>query len=101
MFNTVKSDRSIVYMYQYIEGLQVLTSKTLFFSSLKIDLLLANITDSDEIQHFAVFHPSRQCLPKYPFRNIQSIDKDARKCKLLIRRNKLPIFRISQSIHSQ
>ena len=44
-FDTVKSGSSVV----YIEGLMVMIAKTLFICSLKIDFVLINIVDSDEI----------------------------------------------------
>ena len=40
--------------------------------SLKIDLVLSNSTDPDEMQHYAAFHHGLHCLPKYLFRGFQS-----------------------------
>ena len=37
---------------------------------LKIDFVLANRPDSDEMPHVAAFHLGLHCLPKYPFRGI-------------------------------
>ena len=36
--------------------------------SLKVDLILANSADPDEMQHNAAFHLGLLCLPTYPFR---------------------------------
>ena len=38
------------------------------FLSLKVVLILANIADPDEMQHYAAFHLGLQSLQKYPFR---------------------------------
>ena len=46
-FYTVKSRRSIV----YIKGPQVIISKTIVFLSLKINFVLANSADPDEMLH--------------------------------------------------
>ena len=63
-FDTVKSGWSIV----YIKGSQVIISKkNMIFLSLKIDLVLANSADPDEMPHYAAFHLGLHCLPKYPF----------------------------------
>ena len=39
------------------------------FLSLKVVLILSNSADPDKMQHNAVFHLGRYCLPKYMFRN--------------------------------
>ena len=59
-FDTVKSGWSIV----YIEGSQVIISKkyTLFLS-LKINSVLANRADPDEMPHYVAFHLGLHCLP--------------------------------------
>ena len=62
-FDTVKSGWSIV----YIEGSQVIISKNIEFLSLKIDFVLANSADPDEMPHYAAFHLGLHCLPKYMF----------------------------------
>ena len=41
--------------------------KYIVFLPLKIDLVLANNADTDEIQLHAAFHLGLHCLPKYPF----------------------------------
>ena len=41
------------------------------FLSLKIDFIIANIADPDEIPQYAAFHLSIHCLPKYLFNVIQ------------------------------
>ena len=38
------------------------------FLSLKIDFVLANSADPDEMPHYASFHLCLHCLSKYPFR---------------------------------
>ena len=38
------------------------------FHSLKIDFVLANSADPDEMPYYAAFHLGLHCLPKYPFR---------------------------------
>ena len=39
------------------------------FLSLKIDLILANSVDPDEMPHYAAFHLGLHCLLKYLFRD--------------------------------
>ena len=41
--------------------------KYILFLSLKIDFILANSADTDEMPHHAAFHLGLHCLPKYPF----------------------------------
>ena len=43
--------------------------------SLKAALILANSAGPDEMQHHAAFHLGLHCLPKYPFRGIQRVNK--------------------------
>ena len=62
-FDTVKSGWSIV----YTEGSQVIIEKKNVFLSLKIDFVLANSADPDEMPHNTAFHLGLHCLPKYPF----------------------------------
>ena len=64
-FDTVWSGRSIV----YIKGSQVIISKNIFLS-LKVDFVLANSADPDEMLHYVAFHLGCHCLPKYPFRGL-------------------------------
>ena len=67
--HAIKSGWSIVYM----EGLQFMISKKNFvFHSLKIDFVLANSADPDEMPHYAAFHLGLHCLLKYPFRGFRS-----------------------------
>ena len=60
-FYTVHLGWSIV----YIEGLQVILFKNIIFISLKIDFVLANSAEPDEMPHYAAFHLGLYCLPKY------------------------------------
>ena len=62
-FDAVRSGWSIV----YIEGSHVIISKIMVFLSLKIDFVLANNADPDEMPHYAAFHLGLHCSPKYPF----------------------------------
>ena len=58
-FDTVKSGWSLVYN----EGLQVIISpKNILFLSLKIDFILANSADPDEMPPYAAFHLGLYCL---------------------------------------
>ena len=68
-FDKVKSGWSIV----YIEGSQVIISKNIFYFFLyKINFVLANSADTDEMLYNAAFHLGLHCLPKYPFRGFWS-----------------------------
>ena len=67
-FDTVKSGWSSV----YIEGSQVIISTKIVFLSLKIDFVLANSVNPDEMLHIAAFHQGLHCLSKYPFRGFWS-----------------------------
>ena len=58
-FDTVKSGWSIV----YIEGFQVIISKNIMFLSLKIDFVIANSADPNEMPPYAAFHLDIHCLP--------------------------------------
>ena len=51
----------------YIEGLQVIKSKNIIFLSLRIDFVLANSTDTDEMSPYVAFHLGLHCLPKETF----------------------------------
>ena len=65
-FDTVQSGWFIA----YIEESQVVISpKTIVFLSLKINLVLANSADPDEMPHdVASFHLCHHCLPKFLFK---------------------------------
>ena len=65
--HTIKSECSIVYM----EGSQVIISKNIVFLTRKINFVLENSSDSDEMQHHAAFHLGLHCLPKYSFSGFQ------------------------------
>ena len=53
----------------YLKGSQVAKfPNSGIFLSLKIVLTSAKSADPDEMQHYAVFHLSLHCLPKYTFR---------------------------------
>ena len=41
------------------------------FLSLKIDFVLTNSADPDEMGHHSTFHLGFHCLPKYPFRGFR------------------------------
>ena len=41
------------------------------FLSLKVVFILANSSDPDEMQHYAVFHLGLHCLPKNTFKGFQ------------------------------
>ena len=56
----------------YIEGSQVIISKKIVFLSLKIDFVLVNSADPDEMPHYVAFHLGLHCLSKYPFRGFWS-----------------------------
>ena len=52
---------------------QVIISQTIcYFFSLKMDFVLANSVDPDEMLHDAAFHQGLHFLPKYLFRGFQS-----------------------------
>ena len=56
----------------YIEGSQVIFSKKKYiFLSLKIDFVLANSADPDEMLIYETFHLGLHCLLKYLFRGFQ------------------------------
>ena len=52
----------------YIEGSQVIISPKICILSLKIDFIIKNSAEPNEMSHYATFHLGRHCLPKYPFR---------------------------------
>ena len=56
--HTIKSGWSIVYN----EGSQVENFKNIAFLFLKIDFVLLNSADPDEMQHDAAFHLGLHCL---------------------------------------
>ena len=62
-FDTVKSGWSVV----YIEGSKAIISKKIIFLSVKINSVLTNSADPDEMQHCVAFHLGLHCLPMYPF----------------------------------
>ena len=45
-----------------LRGLHVIISKNIIFLSLKIDFVIANSADPDEMQPYAVFHLGLHCL---------------------------------------
>ena len=53
-------------VYCIFWGSQVIIFKNNVFLSLKIDLVLANSADPDEMPHYAAFHLGLHYLPKYP-----------------------------------
>ena len=68
-FDTVKSGWS---MY-LLRGQRLYFPKSvvsLFF--LKIDFVLANSADPDEMPHYAAFHLGLHCLPRYPITDFSS-----------------------------
>ena len=66
--NSVPSNK-VRMVHCIFEGLHV----TIVF--LKIDFVLANRPDTDEIPHNAAFHLGLHCPPKYPFRGIRTVQK--------------------------
>ena len=56
----------------YIEGSQIIISKKYCFLSLKIDFVLANNADPDEMPHYVAFHLGLHCLSKYRLRGFWS-----------------------------
>ena len=65
---TIKSRWSII----STEGSQVIISKNYRFSFFKIDFVLANSTDCDEMPQNVAFHLGLHRLMKYPFMAFQS-----------------------------
>ena len=65
-FDTVKSG-------WYIISTEVILSKKYLFFSVKINFVLANGADPDEMPHNAAFHQGLHCLPKYLFRGFKTI----------------------------
>ena len=62
-FDTVKLGWSI----EYIEGQRLYFPNIVYLPSLKIDFVLKNSADPDEIPHYVAFHLDLHCLPnKYP-----------------------------------
>ena len=66
--HTIKSEWYIV----YIEGSQVLIPKYIIFLYLKINFLLANSANPDEMPHDAAFHLGLHCFPICLFRGVWS-----------------------------
>ena len=66
--HTKKSGLSITYM----EGSQVIIVKKILYYSLKINFVLANSDNPDEMVHKVAFYLGLHCLPKFPFRGFQS-----------------------------
>ena len=59
----------------FIEGSKVIIStKSIVLLSLKINFVLSNSADPDEMPQFVAFHQGLHCLPKYPFRGSQSTE---------------------------
>ena len=50
-----------------MRGHRLQFQKNIIFLSLKIDFVLANSIDPDEMPHYAAFHLGLHCLPMYPF----------------------------------
>ena len=65
---TFKPERSIV----HIEGYNF--PKKVLYLYLRLDFVLANSANPDEMQHYAVFHLGLRCLQKYLFRCFQSLE---------------------------
>ena len=64
----LNQDRAFI----YIEGSQITMFQNSVFLSLKIDFVLTNSENADEMPHDTAFHLDLHCLPKYPFRGSQS-----------------------------
>ena len=57
----------------FIKGSKVIIStKNIVLLSLKINFVLSNSADPDEMPQFVAFHQGLHCLQKYPFRGFQS-----------------------------
>ena len=46
--------------------------ENIVFLSLKIDFVLANSANPDEMPPYSALHLGLHCFPKYPFRGFQS-----------------------------
>ena len=66
--NTTEMGLSII----YFKGSKDEISKLRCASILKNVFIVANSADTDEMLHFATFHPGLYCLLKYPFRGFQN-----------------------------
>ena len=62
-FDTVKLGWSII----CIEGPQVIISKNMLYLSQKMNFVLGNSADPDEMPHNAAFHLGLHRLPKHPY----------------------------------
>ena len=51
----------------YLGGHRLQFSKNIVFLSLKVDFVLTNSADPDEMPHYAAFQLGLLCLPKYLF----------------------------------
>ena len=51
-----------------LRGHRVLFQKIKLILALKIDFVVANSADPDEMSHYGAFHLCLHCLSKYPFR---------------------------------
>ena len=65
-FDTVKSGWSLYILRGHM--LLFLKNNHKLSLSLKIDFVLTNSADHDELPHDAAFHQYLHCLPKYPLR---------------------------------
>ena len=55
-----------------LRGHRLYFEKNIVFLSLKINIVLANSADPDEMLHYAPFQLGLHCLLKYPFRGFWS-----------------------------
>ena len=68
--NTVYSEWSIL----YVEGSQVILSKTYYISFSEIDFVLISSADPIEMPQYALLHLGLHCLPKYCGSRIQRVN---------------------------
>ena len=56
----------------YFKGLPVTILCNDVFLPLKINFIIANSAETDEMPHYVAFHLGLHCLPKYLFTGIQN-----------------------------
>ena len=58
-------------------------SNNIVFLYLKIDFVLPNSADPDEMPHYAAFHLGLHCLPEYPgYRGLMGFNSTRGECQL-------------------
>ena len=66
--------------------------KHIVFLSLKIDLVLANSVDTDEMSLKAAFYLGLHCLPKYPFLGVLALQRVKSDVKLTTWSNRRDVY---------